>query len=140
MICIIAIMKTSTTIDSIERKIDAVRQALLKLGPMHPGSMTQQYQVCGRPGCRCVDPEHPQRHGPYEKLAYVHRGKQVCRFVRAGTVDELRKQTEEYKTFRKLMDEWIELSILQGQSRFFSKPAPVKAQKGKKGNPKPTKD
>ncbi len=91
-----------------------------------------------------MDPDHPQRHGPYEKLAYVHRGKQVCRFVRADCVDELRRQTEEYKNFRKLVDEWIELSLLRGQSRFFNKPAPAKTQKknkrNPKGNPKPVKD
>ena len=87
---------------------------------MHPGSVSMQYQVCGRTGCRCMDPDHPRRHGPYHKLAYVHRGKPVCRFVRADCVAEVKPRLATYKTFRKLMDRWIELSIQQAQIEFFS--------------------
>ena len=31
----------------IERRIEAIRQRLTHLGPMHPGSLTEQYNVCG---------------------------------------------------------------------------------------------
>ncbi|MBW2295391.1 MAG: hypothetical protein JRG94_24250 [Deltaproteobacteria bacterium] len=67
-----------------------------------------------------MDPEHPRRHGPYHKLAYVHRGKPVCRFVRADCADEIKERLATYKTFRKLMDRWIELSIQQAQIEFFT--------------------
>jgi len=113
----------------LQRKIEAVRQALLALGPMHPGSVSRQYQVCGRPGCRCMHPKHPQRHGPYHKLAYVHRGKPVCRFVRADCVSEVLSRVATYKTFRKLIDQWVALSIQQGQVQFFSQPAAPKRQR-----------
>ena len=89
---------------------------------MHPGSVSMQYQVCGRTGCRCMDPEHPRRHGPYHKLAYVHRGKPVCRFVRADCATEIKQRLATYKTFRKLMDRWIELSIQHAQIEFFTPP------------------
>ena len=59
------------------------------------------------------------------ELAYVHRGKPVCRFVRADCVDELRKRLRVYKTFRALMDRWIEASIQKGVADFFS-PVPKK--------------
>ena len=65
-------------------------------------------------------PDKPQRHGPYYKLAYVHRGNPVCRFVRADCVEEMKKRLRIYKTFRRLLDQWIELSIRQGQLEFFS--------------------
>lgn len=76
-----------------------------------------------------MDPENPQRHGPYHKLAYVHRGKPVCRFVRADCTAEVQKRLATYKTFRKLTDRWIELSILQGQTEFFSRPTAAKDKK-----------
>jgi hypothetical protein len=85
----------------------------------HPGSVSRQYQVCGNPACRCLHPTKPQKHGPYYKPAYVHRGKQVCRFVRAGCVEEMKARLAAYKKFRSLMDKWIELSIRQGVIDFF---------------------
>ncbi len=87
---------------------------------MHQGSISLQYQACGRAGCRCMDPQHPHRHGPCHKLAYVHRGKPVCRFVRADCVAELIRRLATCKTFRKLVDQWIELGIRQGPVEFFS--------------------
>ena len=129
MLYIIADMKTTKTLQGLERKIDEVKQALLALDPMHPGSVSRQYQVCGRPGCRCMHPQHPHRHGPYHKLAYVHRGKPVCRFVRADCVEELLKQLAAYKRFRTLMDRWIELCIRRGQVEFFGPPTSTKVRR-----------
>ena len=120
MLYIIADMNSTKPLAKLQRKISAVKQALRELGPMHPGSVSMQYQVCGRSGCRCMDPDHPRRHGPYHKLAYVHRGKPVCRFVRADSADEVKQRLATYKTFRKLMDRWIELSIQQAQIEFFT--------------------
>ena len=91
---------------------------------MHPGSVSRQYQVCGKPGCKCMDADNPARHGPYHKLAYVHRGRPVCRFVRAECVEGLTARLAAYKKFRSLMDRWVELSIRQGGDDFFPSPAP----------------
>jgi hypothetical protein len=38
-----------------------VKQALDALGPVLPGSISKQWNVCGKPGCRCKDPDRPQR-------------------------------------------------------------------------------
>ncbi len=120
MLYIIAVMNTNKSLDRLEREIDTIKQRLLALEPMHPGSVSRQYQVCGNPTCRCMDPKRPQRHGPYYKLAYVHRGKPVCRFVRADCVKAVEERLAIYKKFRSLMDKWVELSIMQGVIQFFS--------------------
>jgi len=120
MLYIIAAMKNKTSDEQLESEIEAIKQNLLALGSMHPGSVSRQYQACGNPTCRCMDPKNPQKHGPYYKLAYVHRGKPVCRFVRAACVDEMKARLAVYKKFRSLMDKWIELSIRQGMIEFFS--------------------
>lgn len=119
MLYIIADMNTARSKVQLEEKIAAVKQQLQALGAMHPGSVSCQYQVCGRAGCRCMDPAQPQRHGPYHKLAYVYRGKPVCRFVRADCVTEVKQRLATYKIFRSLMDQWIKLSIQQGVDEFF---------------------
>lgn len=111
-------MKT-TSIAQLEQEIRSIQAKLQALGLMHPGSISKQYQVCGRVGCRCVDSKHPQRHGPYHKLAYVYHGKPVCRFVRAGTEQALALRLAVYKQFRQLIDRWVELSIQRGIMDFF---------------------
>jgi len=59
----------------IAHKIAQLKQELAELGPMHPGSLSEQYNVCGKPGCRCKDPKNPQKHGPYYQLSFTWRGK-----------------------------------------------------------------
>lgn len=129
MIYSIAVMNTNSSLKRLQREIDQIKHELLALGPMHPGSVSRQYQVCGNPACRCLHPKHPRRHGPYYKLAYVHRGKPVCRFVRATCVQTVTTQLAAYKTFRTLMDKWIELSIRMGVIQFFSPPVRRKSDR-----------
>src|SRR5207253_6297265 len=61
--------------EQLEAQIEKVKAELLKLGPMRPGSLSQQYSACQKPGCKCVDPVHPQKHGPFYQLSYTHGGK-----------------------------------------------------------------
>ncbi len=128
-------MNTNTSLKQLESEIAAIKQKLLKLGPMHPGSVSRQYQVCGNPACKCMHPKKPQKHGPYHKLSYVYRGKPVCRFVRAACVDAMNERLATYKEFRSLMDQWIELSIQRGMIDFF---API-SKATTRSKPKPSK-
>ena len=129
MLYIISELNANQSILQLKRQIDALRRKLLGTGPLHPGSVSRQYQVCGNPGCRCMNPKNPQRHGPYCKLAYVYRGKPVCRFVRADCVTEVQKRLANYKTFREIIDRLISLSIQQGKIDLFG-PRPVPKTKG----------
>jgi len=100
----------------IERRIEAIKRSLTKLGPMHPGSLSEQYNVCGKPRCRCKDPKTPRRHGPYYQLSFTWRGKSSSRFVRPERVTEIRHKVENYKRFRALVNEWVDLSVEQEQA------------------------
>ena len=113
-------MKTKTKLQELKEEIEEIREKLTRLDPMHPGSISLQYQVCGRPGCRCQHPTDPKKHGPYGKLSYVHRGKKVCRFVRAESAAEMKARLATYKEFRKLTDRWIKLSIECAKIEFFT--------------------
>ena len=77
------------TVQDIDDKILHLKRQLMKLGPLHPGSLSRQHQVCGKPSCKCMNPEKPRPHGPYSKLTYVYHGKFTCRFVRADSVKEV---------------------------------------------------
>jgi hypothetical protein len=78
---------------------------------MHPGSLGEQYNVCGTPGCQCKDPKKPRKHGPYYQLSYTWRGKSSTRFVRPERLAEMRRKVENYKHFRELVNAWVDLAV-----------------------------
>lgn len=108
-------MTTALATQQIDEQILQIKQRLLALGPLHPGSLSRQYQVCGKSGCKCHDPQKPQLHGPYTKLTYAYHGKFTCRFVRAEAVAEVAVLVATFKQFRQLTDDWIALAIRRAQ-------------------------
>ena len=108
-------MEITLQMQQIDEKILQIKQQLLALGPLHPGSLSRQYQVCGKSGCKCHAPKKPQLHGPYTKLTYAYHGKFTCRFVRAHAVAEVTALVATFKVFRRLTDEWIALAIRRAQ-------------------------
>jgi hypothetical protein len=95
----------------IEGQIEELKKRLTELGPMHPGSLGKQYNVCGTPGCQCKDPQKPRKHGPYYQLSYTWRGKSSTRFVRPERLAETRQKVANYKRFRELVNEWVDLAM-----------------------------
>jgi len=104
-------MKTTLSIQQIEQRIQRIKTQLGALGEMRPGSLSKQYNVCGKPGCRCKDPKHPQRHGPYYQLSWVHRGKSTTQFIRRPFVAQVKTQMAAFKTFRQLTEKWVALAL-----------------------------
>jgi len=99
------------TIPQLQKRISAIKDELAGLGPIHPGSLSEQYNVCGTPGCRCKDPRKPEKHGPYHQLSYSWRGKSTTRFVRRPRVEVTREKIANYRHFRELTAEWVDLAI-----------------------------
>jgi hypothetical protein len=104
-------MQTKNRIQQIERQIADLKRKLVSLDSLHPGSLSQQYNVCGKPGCRCKARPKPRRHGPYYKVSYVFRGRFTSRFVREQDVKAVRAELANYKQLRKLIDAWVELAL-----------------------------
>jgi len=100
-------MKTTPT----EQRIERIKRELAALGPMRPGSLSEQYNVCGTPGCRCKDPKRPAKHGPYYHLNYTWKGKARTEFVKADAVAEVLEQVETYRRFRALCAEWVDAAL-----------------------------
>ena len=95
----------------IARRIEQLKQQLLGLGPIHPGSIGEQYNVCGTPGCRCKDPDEPRKHGPYYQLSFTWRGKSSTRFVKPEQIAVMREKVANYKRLRELINEWVDLAV-----------------------------
>ena len=104
-------MKTIRRVDKLEAQIATIKAQLQKHGAMRPGSLSRQYNVCGKPGCRCKDPKQPRRHGPYYQLNYVYRGKKTSQFIRREILRQVRTELANYKQFRRLTEQWIGLAL-----------------------------
>jgi hypothetical protein len=109
-------MKTTPALAQWEAQIVRIKTQLQTLGLMRPGSLSRQYNVCGKPGCRCKDPKHPRRHGPYYQLNYVYRGKKTSRFIRREILQQVRTELVNYKKFRRLAEQWIGLALQIAQA------------------------
>jgi len=90
---------------------------LQRQGAMRPGSLSRQYNVCGKPGCCCKDPKDPRRHGPYYQLNYVYRGKKTSQFIRRDILRQVRTELANYKQFRRLTEQWIGLALKVAQAK-----------------------
>lgn len=74
---------------------------------MRPGSLTEQFR----------NPK--ERTGSFLQISYTHKMKSKTEYVRPEFVKEVRQQIRNYKKFKKLIEEWIELGI--EYSRLFMK-------------------
>jgi len=90
---------SETRVRDIERRIARIKKALATIGPMRPGSLTQQYK----------DPK--AKTGPYWQISYTRAMKSHTEYVRQECVADLRRQIAVYKRFKTLTDQWIDVSI-----------------------------
>jgi hypothetical protein len=98
------------TEEELTRRIEEVKAALAELGDLRPGTLSEQYNVCRTPACRCkADP--PQRHGPYHQLSYTHKGRSTTEHVAAEHLDSVAAQIANYRRLRSLVDDWVEAAI-----------------------------
>jgi hypothetical protein len=95
---------------TLQTRINRIKRALLALGDLRPGTLSKQYNVCGNPKCRCKA-EPPRKHGPYYQVSFTRKGRSRTEFIRKGDLPSVRTQIRNYDKLRKLIDEWLDLSI-----------------------------
>lgn len=93
----------------LQQRIDKIKQQIAVLGDLRPGTLSQQYNVCGSPGCQCKATP-PIKHGPYYQISIKRHGKSTTQFVREQDLAEVQTQLDNYRRLRELVDEWITLS------------------------------
>lgn len=100
-----------------ERKVGMIKKRLMELGPMLPGSLSEQWNVCGTPGCRCKNPEKPVKHGPYFQLSYTIGGKSSTMFIKKEESAEARRRIQRYQRFKSLATELVQAHIALARER-----------------------
>lgn len=100
----------ANNVRTLERRIERIKEELEALGDLRPGHLSEQYNVCGTPRCRCKgDP--PQKHGPYYQLGWTRKGKSTTRFIRNPDVATVRLQMRNHEQLLHLVDQWIDAAI-----------------------------
>lgn len=87
----------------IEKRIEKIKAELIALEPMRPGALTRQYK----------DPQ--SQSGPYYQLSYTRDMKSRTDYIPRDCVREVRRLIRNYKRFKALTTEWVDLSIEQSR-------------------------
>lgn len=80
----------------VEKRIQRIKAGIVSLGAMRPGSLTLQKRG---------------ESGTYYQLSYTHRGKGRTEYIRKEFSKEIKKQIANYRRFKKMVDELIDLEI-----------------------------
>lgn len=104
----------STQLRKTEEQIERIKKALLTLGPMRPGSITQQYRL------------PKERRRPFYQVSYTHRMRSRSEYVRPENLDALRKETANFKRFKTLITHWVALALAASQLRVRQAPKTVR--------------
>lgn len=111
----------------LERKIADLKAQLMVLGDLRPGSLSEQYNVCGTAGCHCkADP--PRKHGPYYQVSFTWQGRSKSQFVRREQVATVRRHLRNYQRLRKLIEQWIAAGLELSRLRLTEATLPSSAR------------
>lgn len=93
---------------SLSARRDELIDRIGRLGDFRPGNLLQAFRKCGQPSCHCAregDPGHPGW-----QLTRKVKGKTVTRRIPWQAVELTQAHVEEYRNFRQLLHELIEVS------------------------------
>lgn len=97
-------------LSDLEKEKVRLLKKIQSIGDMRNGSLSIRYQRCSKSPCICDDPDNPG-HGPIYSFSTVVNGKTKIKNFKLGPeLDKLRKEIENYQTFKKLSNEVIAIS------------------------------
>ena len=91
--------------DEIRKRIDRIKAELAAIDEMRPGSLTRQYK----------DPNN--QSGSYYQLSYTRDMKSRTEYIARDCLRDVRRQIGNYKRFKALSAQWIDLSIEHSRLR-----------------------
>jgi len=97
--------------EALLSRIEEIKHEISKIGEMRPGSLSQQYNICGNPSCRCKAKDNPKKHGPYHQLSYTWKRKSTSAFIKEQDLPAVQEQLANYRHFMDLREEWIDCCL-----------------------------
>src|SRR5438477_12727516 len=81
------------------KRILSIQHELIRLGPMRPGCLSPQYR------------KPKEKSGAYYQLSYTYQMKSKTEYVTAELVPQIEQELVEYKRYRELTAELVDLTI-----------------------------
>jgi hypothetical protein len=100
-----------------KQQVDAIKKTLMSIDNMRPGTLTKQYI------------RRNQKQYAYYQLSYTHKMKSRTRYISPASIKTVKKEIKAYKLFKKLIQQWIDISIQASDDRL--KAIPRKSNKRK---------
>jgi hypothetical protein len=95
---------------ALEQQRSTILIQILQLGDFRSGSITTTTGRCGKPNCRCHQPDQPG-HGPNYRLTRKVNGKTVSEtFSSVAELDKARREVEAFHRFRELSQQLLEIN------------------------------
>ena len=91
--------KEGEYMNKINERIMEIKKELQELGDLRPGSISMQYA------------KPKEKKGAFFQISYTHKMKSKSDYVKKDYVKEMKKQLKEYKKFKSLVEEWVDLGI-----------------------------
>ena len=93
------------SLKKIDARIQRVKDQLLALGPMRPGTLTRQYH------------KPQERQGAFWQISYTHQMKRRSEYARPDEVAAARREIAAFRRFKKLTADWVNLALARSQRR-----------------------
>lgn len=92
-------------VSTVGKTIRLLKQRLVDLGDMRPGTLSVQYR------------NPTERKIPFNQISYTYRGKSRSEYVRPENLEVVRREIQAYKSFKRILDRLINLSIRASRIR-----------------------
>ena len=103
-------MPLPDSLTALEQQRSGILMQILELGDFRSGSITAINGRCGKPTCRCHQPNQPG-HGPNFRLTRKINGKSVSEsFSSAVELRKAQREVEAFHRFRLLSQELLEVN------------------------------
>jgi hypothetical protein len=93
----------------LEEERTRLHEELVGVGDFRQGSVYSVHRPCGKPHCACAEPGHPG-HGPLHLMSKSVAGKTVTKSVSATALEKVQQEVGNYKRFRSLVDEIVDVN------------------------------
>lgn len=97
--------KASTRSKTAAGRIARIREQILTVELLCPGSLVTRYNTCGKAGCRCAQ-DPAARHGPYYIWSRREEGRLVQTVVSASEAKALKRAIGNHRKVLDLLVRW----------------------------------
>jgi len=117
------------SLEDLEQKRSVIARQLTDLGDFRPGSITTTSGRCGKPNCRCHQPNEPP-HGPTDRLTYKVEGKTISESLSSpAALAKAEREVAEFRNYQQLTQEFVEINTQICRLRPVAEAAPQTQEK-----------